>query len=690
MYHDHETHGNQTRETPRPPSRKEDENLQAGLEIKRPRSALHSGDFREKEDARDTLGRRQLRDGSTEDGYPPSPWLSTCPPSNFISTTPPRNFLPFGDYRSTSAPLTTPGWQSGSPVPSISSSLSTSFVLKPPTSPLVQSQSNEDLEMTSPPNSIDIRSPRRYTLHSQSWQSSPSLPSSSTFDKALPHLRRDNTFPYQAHQPRRSLTNSTPFSNQSCSPQTPSLLRSRRPSYSENSPLQHASMVGSYEESILRGRMSTTPSRPLDFIAQIGVLGFGKCKSSLRCPPHVTLTFPAVFYSYATTPHGRHSTSTSSPSPYVGAIDLESGLPTPSEPLPETNAKHHHRRPALSTNADLEMGNCAMGATPTETELRKAQKQKRRSKSPKAKAPPGGSYRIPEKGQLQIIIKNPNKTAVKLFLVPYDLSDMEPCTKTFLRQRIYSAGPIISSTLSQSPSKNAQAEKDDNNKPTLRYLIHLPICCPAKGRYYLYKSIRVVFANRVPDGKENLVNEMTFPEPRYSAYKPTRDSVGRAASAGLGAQLAEDKAMRRRSAGVPQQRGFGLNSFPSGSNGGAGFQNRLVEPLPFSFSPRLINLHAPNAPSSIPSGLPQNSESSRPLSQSENHDVLSNNPMTDSWSSIGSSSNGTSSSSTVSYDKLHKGDVGYGGIVGNQKTAQTEGLLARRLKGLDVSKNLPQ
>jgi hypothetical protein len=34
----------------------------------------------------------------------------------------------------------------------------------------------------------------------------------------------------------------------------------------------------------------------------------------------------------------------------------------------------------------------------------------------------------------------------------------------------------------------------------------------------------VVFANRVPDGKERLRNEIQLPEPRYSAYKPARDS----------------------------------------------------------------------------------------------------------------------------------------------------------------------
>ncbi|KKY16235.1 hypothetical protein UCDDS831_g07173 [Diplodia seriata] len=146
---------------------------------------------------------------------------------------------------------------------------------------------------------------------------------------------------------------------------------------------------------------------------------------------------------------------------------------------------------------------------------------KRRSTSPKS--PPGGSYRIPQKGQLQIVIKNPNKTAVKLFLVPYDLGDMEPGQKTFVRQRSYSAGPIIDMPLNKRtnfgtdrPEASLSTSEDPNDRPTLRYLIHLHICCPSKGRYFLYKSIRVVFANRVPDGKEKLRNEIQLPEPRYS------------------------------------------------------------------------------------------------------------------------------------------------------------------------------
>jgi len=97
------------------------------------------------------------------------------------------------------------------------------------------------------------------------------------------------------------------------------------------------SLLGSYEESILNGRMSTTPSRPVDFVAEIGVFGQGKCKPSLKCPPHVILPCPATYY---LTPQDNV------PSPYgsficyflsfnkkkkiiyflVGLIDLEHGI----------------------------------------------------------------------------------------------------------------------------------------------------------------------------------------------------------------------------------------------------------------------------------------------------------------------------------------------------------------------------
>ncbi|ROW05781.1 hypothetical protein VMCG_05247 [Cytospora schulzeri] len=247
--------------------------------------------------------------------------------------------------------------------------------------------------------------------------------------------------------------------------------------------------------------------------------------------------------SYASTSHGR-SKSDDGPSPYVGQIDLENGLPNPTEASAARRKSRQRtnsetKRPQRDMDNDVEMADLDPSGETPDLNVRKATKQKRRSHSPKA--PPGGSYRIPEKGQIQIIIKNQNKTAVKLFLVPYDLAGMEPGTKTFIRQRSYTAGgPIIENV-----------PDTGNDKPALRYLAHLHVCCPARGRYYLYKSIRVVFANRVPDGKEKLRNEVTLPEPRFTPYKPIRvmHHFATQQTSGPGASLAAEKAFRRRSSG---------------------------------------------------------------------------------------------------------------------------------------------
>jgi hypothetical protein len=625
-----------------------------------------------------TQGDRELEttSGLYNAERPPSPWLSTSPP---------RNFSPFQlDARFPPADRID---VSRSRAPSLSSSYSSSFVLKPPTSPLVQSESNEDLEFSTNVNPIDItpefqRNPRRHTLQSShSVHSTPSVPTAAIFSRPLPHLRRDATYPYQAHQPRRSLTSNPPMPHAASSPQTPLLLRSRRPSYtSDSSPLQ-ASMVGSYEESILRGRMSTTPSKPLDFLAQIGVLGLGKCKPNLRCPAHVTVPFPAVFYSYETTSHGRVGKFEDGPSPYVGQIDLENNLPNLDEAR-EGKRKRNSSAIARTHVDDLDL-DVANTNLLSERDIRRAEKQKRRSTSPRA--PPGGSYRIPEKGQLQIIIKNPNKTAVKLFLVPYDLAGMEPGTKTFIRHRSYSAGPIVDLALSSTAQTSATNSLD---RPTLRYLVHLHICCPSRGRFYLYKSMRVVFANRVPDGKEKLRNEIQLPEPRFSVYKRSRDSgLGLGLISGAGASLAAEKAFRRRSSGFAlggSQRNYdamdgitqalekGFGGAPSFPHGGE-ITTTPVQPIPFSLFRQAKRSEDDDGQRPPDIQSPTSSKSSRPPTSQGSGTSMS-------WNS--------NSTGIGGYDKLNKGDIGYGGNVfggfpdGKQMVA--EGLLAKKLRDLGV------
>ncbi|KAJ5052098.1 uncharacterized protein L3040_001857 [Drepanopeziza brunnea f. sp. 'multigermtubi'] len=644
------------------PSTLEKERNQIGLQIERPRSALHSGDFTEGSGLPD-----RLQPSSTLSSSGQFPWVVSSP-LRFFSHFPLDPRSPPGGSCDTGQ----------SRAPSLSSSYSSSFILKPPTSPLVQSESNDDLIAGLDPIDITPSSPRhsrRHTLQaSHSVHSTSSVPTSSTFNRALPHLRRDNTSPYQAHQPRRSFT----FNNMLHS--TPSPQIPRRPSYtSDSSPLHHASMVGSYEESIIRGRMSTTPSKPLDFVAQIGVLGLGKCKSSLRCPAHVTVPFPAVFYSYESTSHGRTGKHEDGPSPYVGQIDLENSLPNSDEARDSKRKRGTNLTRTLE--GDIEMTDDLTTPQLTEREIRRAGKFKRRSTSPRA--PPRGSYRIPEKGQLQIIIKNPNKTAVKLFLVPYDLAGMEPGTKTFIRQRSYSAGPIVDTPVPAIP----QTSSNPLDRPILRYLIHLHICSPSRGRFYLYKSIRVVFANRVPDGKEKLRNELSLPEPRFSTYKPGRDfTLSLALSGGAGASLAAEKAYRRRSSGSPlgpPAKAFnpmvGITSsmedgFSSGSplDFGRSSSTKPVQPIPFSLvakSARMDNDAVSERPTDVQS--PSSSRSSQaPMSRSSR---------SMSWNSEFTGIDGD-------YDRLNKGDAGYRGnfLMGSPDSRLVSGLLAKKLRDLGV------
>ncbi|CRL22857.1 unnamed protein product [Penicillium camemberti] len=530
------------------------EELGSPADIQRPRSALHSGDFRE---------------GATD------PHDSNAPGSPFPG---PSSAAPFANLSSSpttpwfGAPILSPDLRKTSTsnehrqsddilnarsrAPSVGS-FSSSYILKTPTSPLVYQANNTDLDFSSRVDHGDVsesleRKNRRRTLPPETFGNLQfSLPSHQipSLGSPSPPRRQQDIFTNQTSLPRRSLTSA--YSLQlapSPGGQIPP-SRIRRPSFvSDILSNSHAPMVGSYEESILRGRMSMNPSKPLDFTAQIGVLGKGKCKGHLKCPPHVTVPFSVVFYSYPTSGCGR-SISDDNPSPYVGQIDLENSLPK-ENPSPT----RRRRRPPNPTglHEDTPVINAANDTRTSGAESqRRREKKNRRSESPKC--PPGGSYRIPQQGQLQIIIKNPHKTAVKLFLVPYDLSDMEPGTKTFIRQRSYSAGPIIDMPLSarknfgtDRPEASLNPTEDPQDKPTLRYLIHLNICCPARGRFYLHSTIRVVFANRVPDGKEKLRNEIQNPEPRYTPYKPSRES-SISSTASANARLGIEQTSSRRS-----------------------------------------------------------------------------------------------------------------------------------------------
>lgn len=626
------------------------DDLGSPADIERPRSALHSGDFRE---------------GSAEreksQPSPAAPVGSPCPPLSSSPTTPWYSASVFASsLRRQDSPAPygrrMPSVTTRSRAPSFGS-FSSSYVLKAPTTPLVHQANNTDLDFSPKPDAMDLydsfeRVNRRRTLPSDfhnRYSTLPPQPSQSNDCPRYPRGRRDS-LGYYPQFAQRSMTSA--YTLQLASSLNAPVSRARRPSFSSDK--SHAPLVGSYEESILRGRMSMNPSKPLDFTAQIGVLGRGKCKSNLKCPPHVTIPFPAVFYSYPTSGTGR-SISDDNPSPYVGMIDIENSLPRD-----DTAGRRRRRHHSPNGPSGDHLAENTTVPKPSDSDARRwRSKRIRRAESPKS--PTGGCYRIPQQGQLQIMIKNPNKTAVKLFLVPYDLSDMEPGTKTFIRQRSYSAGPVIDMPLSartnygtDRPEASLNTSEDPKDKPILRYLIHLNICCPSKGRFYVHSSIRVVFANRVPDGKEQLRNEIQHPDPRYTPYKPSRD-------AHMGAKSGADKAWRRSTGmGMGQVPGHMLSTLEHQFHALGTTQARPPTPAAnTSENRRMIgNTSLPFQP--IPS-----LQASPPT---WNHDSLSASPY-----------------ESFLYHKLSRGDVGYGGF-----EARGESLLAKRLRGLDVQRQSRQ
>ncbi|GAA6009971.1 hypothetical protein JCM11491_005810 [Sporobolomyces phaffii] len=192
--------------------------------------------------------------------------------------------------------------------------------------------------------------------------------------------------------------------------------------------------------------MSAHPSKPLPFTCSIGVLGSRDAPKKLQCPRHLHVDFGAVFYA---------SKEDRNTSPYVGTVDLEA-----------------HFVSLLSLNPGL---------------------PERTTKVPKF---PG--YQVPVRGQIQIVLKNSNQTAFKPFLIPYDLAGLERGDRggrTFLRQKSYSVGD------------------EGEGKGKLRFAVHLTFCSPPRRskkerdrepKYYLYQSIRVVFAAQALDPTEKV------------------------------------------------------------------------------------------------------------------------------------------------------------------------------------------
>ncbi|CAF2196584.1 unnamed protein product [Rotaria magnacalcarata] len=133
---------------------------------------------------------------------------------------------------------------------------------------------------------------------------------------------------------------------------------------------------------------------------------------------------------------------------------------------------------------------------------------------------PKRGYHTPTKGTITLALLNPNRTAVHLFLILYDLSDMPPDHRTFIRQRVV--------LMPENTSDDNMHEQSTvtSSKENLRYLAHIRFVTSQTGKLYMHSDIRLIFARnkldydeRTGHGKPQLTTSTEMPTPKYWSRK---------------------------------------------------------------------------------------------------------------------------------------------------------------------------
>ncbi len=72
--------------------------------------------------------------------------------------------------------------------------------------------------------------------------------------------------------------------------------------------------------------------------------------------------------------------------------------------------------------------------------------------------------------------------------------------------------------LHETQRQKSYSEQASNHPDVLRYAIHLHICRTEKKRIYIYRNIRIVFANRIADAREKF--KVICEGPKEPVYVP--------------------------------------------------------------------------------------------------------------------------------------------------------------------------
>jgi hypothetical protein len=89
-----------------------------------------------------------------------------------------------------------------------------------------------------------------------------------------------------------------------------------------------------------------------------------------------------------------------------------------------------------------------------------------------------GGYRVPPKGQVQLVIKNQLGTVMKILAIPYDLKDMPPGTQAPLR-RVWYGEATHEPHLEQAARGTQDKDEDIHPKEVIRYAVHLKFVSPS-------------------------------------------------------------------------------------------------------------------------------------------------------------------------------------------------------------------